>query len=133
MFAQTTHKEGFHENRYSQWQLESSWFTIFCAFGKIRRSQTFSPALISVLLYEAGSCSSLPKGPGSPLSLVFSLYIEYFCWNFPHYICGVLVCLFLFPPLDCELLKCKNHICHFYLQILFGFLGQTWPPVKHCS
>ena len=88
MFAQTICKEGLHENRYSQWQLESSWFIKCCAFGKIR-SQTFSPALISALPYEAGSCSSLPKGPDSPLSLVFSLYIEYFCWNFPHYICGV--------------------------------------------
>lgn len=102
-----TRKEGFHGSWCSQRWRAHSWFTEGVLWGRYWKVDVCA-SLTPSLLCEAGSCSSPPKAQAILLHLAFSSGIENFGWNFPYCILGF-VCLFLFPPLDCQLLKGKNH------------------------
>lgn len=77
------------------------------ALGKILESRCLClPDAVSAL-WGWVLFPPFPKAQAILLHLVLSSGIENFCCNFPSCILGF-VCLFLFPPLDCQLLKGKN-------------------------
>lgn len=63
-----------------------------------------------------------PKAQIIPLPLVFLLYSEN-SMKLSSFYFGFFCCSFLFPPLDCELLRCKTHVCCLLFIGLVDFSG----------